>query len=103
MSVFFTQSGGAWYGRLFDAVATGGPASATLVYGGKLKREYGQSLAVRRILLRMDQSGRAKQLPDNIVDAEETALLRAGVGVSDDQHVLALARKSAARLLCSHD
>jgi len=77
--------------------------SAKIVYGGGLKREYLRSGKVRRVLLELDRNGRAQQVKDSEVDAEEKKLMSNDVCVSDDEHVIALARISGARLLCSDD
>lgn len=75
---------------------------ARLVYGGELTREY-ERLAFRRVLLRLDQRGAAKQFPDSAVDAEAERLRRGRLCKSNDTHILALAEVSGARLLCSED
>lgn len=75
----------------------------TLVYGGKLAREYEGNKAVRRVVLTLDRSGRARKESDEKVDAETKRLERQKLCRSNDQHIIALARVGAVRLLCTHD
>jgi len=77
--------------------------SATLVYGGKLRREYERTTKFRRWLMVLDRQGSARYVSDSLVDAETQALIRNGQCVSDDQHIIALARIGGARLLCTND
>jgi len=77
--------------------------SNQLVYGGKLGREYIKNNEVRRLVSRMDAAGSARKIPDEEVDGEAKAPLLLSVCVSDDQHIIALARISGARILCSED
>lgn len=76
---------------------------AKLVVGGKLKQEYQRHGPTWRYLRILDQAGRARFVDDSAVDAEEERLVGAFQLRSDDPHVLALARVSGARLLCSRD
>jgi hypothetical protein len=73
------------------------------VYGGRLKRELIKNAQVRRLIALLDSVGRARQVSDSDVDTEEAALLQAEACLSDDPHVIALARVSDARVLCSED
>ncbi len=78
--------------------------SVKLVYGGsKLLREYARNTEVRRQVASLDRAGRAVKVADAKVDAEEKRVQKCGIVKSDDEHVLALARVTGARLLCSHD
>lgn len=72
-----------------------------LYYGGELRREYFHSEKVRRMVRQLDQAGRAKAIPDAVVDAKTNEV--AQQCVSDDPHIIALALESGARLLCSLD
>lgn len=77
---------------------------ARLVYGGKLSQEYRDgSVEFRRWLVRLDQAGRARKVPDADVNHVTEELVRDGTCVSDDAHIIALARVSSVRLLCSSD
>ena len=76
---------------------------ASIVYGGQLLREYAGNNAVRRVIAILDRAARARRVTDDAVDAETTSLCSAGQCVSDDEHIIALARISGVRLLCSHD
>lgn len=73
------------------------------VGGSKLMNEYKRLGPVMRYLKVLDQAGRSKRVSDAQVDAEEVAVLAGFALVSDDPHILALARVSGARLLCSKD
>jgi hypothetical protein len=74
-----------------------------MVYGGKLRREYFQSNKIKRIVLRLDQAGIAKAIKESLVDNEAQAVVGLDICRSDDEHIIALARVSGARLLCSED
>lgn len=74
-----------------------------MVYGGKLKREYIPVTNIRRILFKFDQAGIAKVFPDVDVDNQTDIIKKMKTCVSNDEHIIALARVSGARLLCSED
>jgi hypothetical protein len=77
-------------------------ASCCLCYGGsKLRREYLRSPKIMKIIVALDQAGRAKSVRDSLVDKRMD--LVSGQCSSDDPHIIALAVESGARLLCSHD
>ncbi|MFZ3213208.1 MAG: right-handed parallel beta-helix repeat-containing protein [Terriglobales bacterium] len=76
---------------------------ARMAYGGELTREYRKIEWFRRLLLRLDQQGSARQVADSDVDAETDRLRRGGACRSDDPHIIALARVGGIRLLCSED
>jgi hypothetical protein len=82
---------------------TGKGIKVRLVYGGKLKREYERSHAILNVVIELDRAGKASVVPDRDVDREETLVSTMDVCVSDDPHIIALARVSGVRLLCSHD
>src|SRR5947207_10326466 len=77
--------------------------NAVLAYGGSLTEEYARHDGLRRILVELDRAARARSVPDAIVNAEANAIARSGQAVSDDSHILGLARVSGARVLCSKD
>ena len=77
--------------------------SVKLVYGGHLRVEYLRVEAVRRALRVLDQAGRARQISDAVVDAEQKSVEQMSICVSNDTHIIALARTANVRLLCSHD
>ena len=83
---------------VLDALISG---AARLVYGGRVTREYSNIRAAVRLIAELDRSGIARQIPD--VDAREAQLKAQGRCLSDDEHVIALAQLSSARLLCSRD
>ena len=74
-----------------------------LVSGGKLTQELFKIGAARRFLRTLNQAGRAIRVPDGKVSKEETWVISTGLCQSDDQHIIALARISGARTLCSKD
>lgn len=91
------------FADLFRCLFGANHPQVTIVYGGKLRREYLLNHKVLRALAVLDRAGRAKAIPDHVVDAEEATVAATGMCVSDDEHVIALARVSATRVLCSHD
>jgi hypothetical protein len=74
-----------------------------LVVGGKLASELGRLGNPRRLVLELLRSGRARQIPAPVVRAEEERVAKTGLCRSNDQHVVALARVSGARTLCTLD
>ena len=74
-----------------------------LVYGGKLADELGRLPKVRRFLVRLKEAGLALQCSRIKVDAEENTVRKLRLCRSNDQHVIALARVSGARILCAVD
>jgi len=72
-----------------------------LVVGGHLATELNRVGVARRFVISLLQAGRAKQISDIATNEEENLI--AGSCKSDDPHVIALARISGARILCSHD
>jgi hypothetical protein len=76
---------------------------AIVVYGGKLLAEYQVSRQVLRKLAELDRAGRARRIPSDRVDEETARVIKSGLCISNDSHVVALARVSDVRLLCSND
>lgn len=77
--------------------------NAILTYGGRLTREYRQNYGLGRVLATLDRAGRARAVADAHVDAATRLIAEGGVAASNDHHILALARVSGARILCSQD
>ncbi len=77
--------------------------TATLVYGGHLKVEYERIQSIWPFLRRLDQMGRVRIVDSSLVEAEQEQVLALGLCCSDDPHIIALARVSNVRLLCSED
>ena len=77
--------------------------NGVVVYGGHLTKELCEVGAVRRWLVRLNQAGRAYGFRDEEIDAEQRRVERMKLCRSDDPHVIALARVSGARTLCSHN
>ena len=77
--------------------------SVKLVYGGYLRVEYLRMETVRRALRVLDQSGRIIQISDAKVNTEQKLIEHLNICVSNDTHIIALARVAKVRLLCSHD
>jgi hypothetical protein len=71
--------------------------------GGKNIRELSQHNWMRRWLVNLTRAGILTRIPDAVVDAEELRLTGTNVCRSDDPHIVALALKSGARILFSHD
>jgi hypothetical protein len=74
-----------------------------LVYGGRLAQELNRLPHARRRLAEMKRSGRALECLRQDVDAEERAVGKLRLCRSNDHHVVALARLSGARVLCTND
>jgi len=85
---------------LYRAIASN---KAAVVYGGKLRIEYLRLNWFRRILRGLDQRGAARLCKDAPVDQEARRLRRQAALRSNDEHILALAIVSTARVLCSDD
>lgn len=73
-----------------------------LVHGGLLTAELAEVEQFRRWLVQLERAGRAFRADDPAVRAE-TALVSTLPIRSDDPHVLALARVSGARTVCTED
>ena len=78
-------------------------SGGTLVIGGKLREELCANGNFLRWLRTAVRLGRALNFDDQEVDAEAESLRAEGICGSDDEHVLALARLSGARLLFTND
>jgi hypothetical protein len=76
---------------------------ARAVYGGELAREYARVAKLRDLIVQLDRAGRMRQVDSAAVDAETTVVESEQCCASDDPHIIALARVSQVRLLCSHD
>jgi hypothetical protein len=72
-----------------------------LVIGGHLSIELNKVGEASRFVKALLQSGRARLIPDHVIE-DETDRMRT-MCVSNDPHVIALARVSGARVLCSND
>jgi len=74
-----------------------------VVIGGRLAHELITNDAIRRYLRTLQQAGRAVTFPDPIIDAETNRVRALGICCSNDEHIIALARISGARTVCSRD
>lgn len=74
-----------------------------IVYGGQLATELSRVQDAKRRLVQLNRAGRAFLFPDAIVSVEENRLLVDRMCRSDDPHIIALARISGARTICTHD
>jgi len=72
-----------------------------LVYGGGLATEYDRSGQISRAVEELLRAGRAWREDDGVVDVETK--FASQHCRSNDPHVIALARVSGVRLLCTHD
>lgn len=99
-----------------SAVSTGNPAAGArefrrwietgtgrLVVGGRLRKELAANGAFKEWLRQALLRGSVRDTPDRQVDDEARAVASREDLRSNDEHVLALARLSGARLLCSRD
>lgn len=89
---------------LWDWISKG---RGVLVVGGQLFKELDRVGDARRVLREWERTGRARTAPHNKVEQETRRLKRANERTklyrSNDPHVIALARVSGARLLCTED
>ncbi|MCY4659241.1 MAG: hypothetical protein OXF93_05430 [Acidobacteria bacterium] len=74
-----------------------------LVVGGKLRRELDLNRGFREWRLQAVLAGRVTVLNDEEVDARAKGLERENACRSDDEHIVAVAQLSGARLLYSND
>jgi hypothetical protein len=72
-----------------------------LVVGGKLAHELSRVNAVRRFVKALQQAGRVRIIPSGSTEVEAEQIN--DLCESNDAHIIALARVSGARILCSHD
>ena len=75
-----------------------------LVLGGtKYRAEIARHQSARRFFVEQLRAGRAIRIEDAAVDEEEKRLQADEACSSDDEHVIALARASGARVVCTED
>lgn len=74
-----------------------------LVVGGRLREELGSNYAFKTWFQQKLNAGQATDIDDREVDRATAALIDAGSCRSNDQHIVALAQCSSARLLYSND
>ena len=74
-----------------------------LVLGGRNRHELQKVGAAARTIRRLAVAGKAAAQADDMVNEEKRRVKKAGLCRSDDSHVIALARVSGARTLCSED
>lgn len=75
-----------------------------LVFGGtKYRAEIGRVGAAQRFFAEYSRAGKAHSEDDAGVDKEEAVLISADSLASDDPHIIALARKTGARTVCTED
>jgi predicted nucleic acid-binding protein len=77
--------------------------SQTIALGGHLLREYARYHDVVRFMAELARKGRLRVVRDAAVDSETENLRSAGTCLSNDAHLVALARVSGARILCTSD
>jgi len=73
-----------------------------LVVGGKLRYELYKIENARRFIMGLIRAGRAKDITEN-VDEETEKVKKLPELKSDDPHIIALARVSGARVLCTRE
>ncbi len=74
-----------------------------LIVGGELRRELSRDQRLVRWLGNAIQYGRARTIPEEAVEERSEDLRRRDICKSNDDHVLALAIASGARLLYTND
>ena len=85
----------------FAPVVTWIETTGRLVIGGKLLEELTRVGVCRDYLLALTRAGRTRLIPNDRIEAEVLSI--EDLCVSNDSHVVALARVSGARTLCSRD
>lgn len=86
--------------RFFDWLNAG---KGKLVLGGKLRNELGAIRNFREWAVQAVQAGILQSVDDAAINEEARELESGNALLSDDAHVIALARVSGARLLYSND
>ncbi len=86
-----------------NALFLGRPRRWALAHGGKLTEELCAVAEAQRALITLDRAGRLVPVSRDEADREAQHLVDTGLCRSDDYHVLAVARLTMSRLLCSHD
>ena len=92
-----TESGKFFYNWLIR------PNGGTIVAGGELLRELNRSESFRRFFGERLLANRAIRIPNEPVADAEQEIRSRGIADSNDEHVLALAQVSGARLLFTND
>jgi predicted nucleic acid-binding protein len=80
-----------------------GRRNGRLVFGGENATELGRLTKVRARVREMWRAGQALEVGRTYVDAEMRTVARLAICRSNDPHVIALARASGARILCTND
>ncbi len=83
------------------AALVGGRARG--VYGGQLAQEYAALTKSIGLIAQLDRAGRLRKVSGKKVDEETRRVYAEGNCVSNDAHIIALARVADVRLLCSSD
>lgn len=91
------------FSEIHESLFTAKMPNSHIVFGGHLGVEYGRSPKIRRLVLGLARAGKAKRVDDEAVNKVATEVANTGLCRSDDPHIIALARVSKVRLLCSHD
>jgi hypothetical protein len=73
------------------------------VIGGKLTEELNEGRGYRALIGQYKRKGSVRSMETTDIDADIKEIARIGKIKSDDQHVLALARVSGARTLCTNE
>jgi len=102
-ALIFGNPGGAGAPAAFAPIVRWLGAGGCIVHGGLLSEELSRVASVRRYLVQLDRAGRARRIAADLVEREEEEIQRLGGTGSNDAHVIALARASGARTLCSAD
>lgn len=98
----FSQESQSDAGRFFYQWLMGEGGGA-LVAGGLLLEELSRSIKFQRVFSNRLLAGRARHIEKDVIETEVRDLRRLQDCSSDDEHVLALARVSGARLLYTND
>lgn len=85
--------------RFLDYIESG---RLTIVVGGKLRQELYQT-PIRAFIQQAILAAKARSVEDTAVDRQAGEVEQSGMCISDDAHIIALARISGARLLYTND
>lgn len=76
---------------------------AVVLGGSKYRGELGKHRKAIDFFVKLSQAGRLREVDDKAVNAEAARIEKAKACESDDEHVIALARVSGARVVCTED
>jgi hypothetical protein len=103
LGLIFSPGKVARFSDLQSSLLYASPYDIIAVRGGKLSEEYLKIGKITRLLNQLGRSGRLCSTPLDEVATELKFVVRTRKCLSNDHHIIALARASGARLLCTDD